>query len=1346
MHSPQRLVVISAAWLTLHVAGAAAAEPLPARPVSIRISYGGGTPQAWAGRIAVLPTADAAGQASPRHDGTPVATPAVPFSWRTLCPEPDAAALACDAGGGIAIAQPRPVGNDGVEITVRDWRRSRLVVRLGPAATGGTAVELDLPVAEILAGPVQRPLDDDGNRLSLAAAPDDALRVTLAAAAGGPAAATAVRRPGEIVRFHVDPLLPIKAGEGSFELRLRLSRAREERVIDSQTATLVPLDPPVAAADQRGFTAGRVVTCFAGVDFELSLPAEEGVYEVALEAVERGGLRWTRPLASRTLQVVAIDPDAAEPSATEPWQVIYELDPGSPKLHERLRRLPARGLSAVPVPSITIPTMPLPSLSRPRVPLPRLPDVPLPSVGLPNVSAMVPRFSGLLATGHSAAVPHELGPMLRLPPGRPGEPAWEGIVVAGAQPGLPLVVEIDYPAAQQAAVAVCVLEADATGSTVEVRHAGGFEAGGSVDDSLARHRFAFWPTSRTPLIVIANPGGTPAFIGRVRVTAGPRRLPEAPSPNTPVAAAGRQTFALLGAPDLHRPFGGPTLVAAAGGRPVADWVAYLAGIRHSADAITAAGLAGGVVPVYDDGAAVWPSELTRRAARWDPALDAGLDATPKDLIGAIAAVYGRQGLKVVPAFSFDAAVPALETILAGEDAAGVACVGADGRPRRIPGGVHYNILDHRVQQAVAEIVTEAAGRLAGSPAAAGVALLLPHDGWLHLPGVAWALDDATFGRFLATIGGADAAAGPDRFAERARLVTGPLREEWLAWRAGEVTAFYARLAAAVAAVDARWPLYVAPTTLFAAGDLAAGFRPTLGDTANADLARETGLVATLPPELATAGRLVFMSPFVQVAAGRLEDRSAVAAANAALPLTAAAARGAVLVARPLAIDLSAVVPHGPFATATPPGPIDAVLLPTQSAGDRALAVSLMAADAEVVFDARALVTLPESPPPARWAFESLPAGGMQPVADLSAPLVIRTATAGGVTRIAVVNAGPVAARADLSLTEQLAAVRDAADGSLLERDQNGDIPVPLPAWGLRSLVIDGGVGLASARMAYDEPVRGEVAGRIERLRQRLAVLERPAALDVLDNPGFELGLDAPAAPGASPAITGWELLEPRRGSLRLVTGMAAEPATPAGRGLEFSSRHGLSTLRSNPFPPPATGRISVAAWLRVKPGDPQPPLRIAVEGLEGGREYYRFAAVGGLTGGRPLSPEWSLFVLQVDDLPADRVESLRVRFDLLGPGGVEIDDVRVFDLAFDAEQRGRLAMQLARIDHGFKRGDVGAALVALEDHWPVFLETFIDEATVAALVRQAAPPQDAPAAPAAEPRQGMVDRLRGWWR
>jgi hypothetical protein len=122
-------------------------------------------------------------------------------------------------------------------------------------------------------------------------------------------------------------------------------------------------------------------------------------------------------------------------------------------------------------------------------------------------------------------------------------------------------------------------------------------------------------------------------------------------------------------------------------------------------------------------------------------------------------------------------------------------------------------------------------------------------------------------------------------------------------------------------------------------------------------------------------------------------------------------------------------------------------------------------------------------------------------------------------------------------------------------------------------------------------------------------------------------------------------------------------------------------------------------------------------------------------------------MLQVDDLPVGTVESLRVRFDLLGPGEVELDEIRVFDLAFDEQQRNALANAVARIDHGFRKGDVGGTLAALETHWPLLLETLIDEQALVALIRQQ-PPEAAPAGtePPDAPRQGMLDRLRSWWR
>lgn len=235
---------------------------------------------------------------------------------------------------------------------------------------------------------------------------------------------------------------------------------------------------------------------------------------------------------------------------------------------------------------------------------------------------------------------------------------------------------------------------------------------------------------------------------------------------------------------------------------------------------------------------------------------------------------------------------------------------------------------------------------------------------------------------------------------------------------------------------------------------------------------------------------------------------------------------------------------------------------------------------------------------------------------------------------------------------------------------------------------------------------------------------------VLDNPNFEL-------PQLGGVVPGWELLEPKRGSLALVTGRPDD----GGRGARFASANGLATLRSNPFPPPATGRISIALWVRIAAGDQQPPLRIAIEGVEDDREFYRFAPVGRGAGAMPVSGEWSQFVLQIDDLPTRGIESLRVRLDLLGPGGIEIDDVRVFDLAFDESQRVQLTKQLAIAEERLAAGDLGGCLIQLDGYWPRFLaERVSDEPPLSAAEPAGGPKASQPS------RTGVMDRVRRWWQ
>ena len=291
------------------------------------------------------------------------------------------------------------------------------------------------------------------------------------------------------------------------------------------------------------------------------------------------------------------------------------------------------------------------------------------------------------------------------------------------------------------------------------------------------------------------------------------------------------------------------------------------------------------------------------------------------------------------------------------------------------------------------------------------------------------------------------------------------------------------------------------------------------------------------------------------------------------------------------------------------------------------------------------------------------------------------------------NASAVPVRAGLRFENTPSVVADAVDGIRMNINEDGGVSVPLEPWGIRSLVVDRVTQVSGAEVAFTEESRGWMRDRLEVFREQQSLVEHPRALSVLDNPDFEV-------PSSSDGVLGWEVVDQQRGSI----GIQSSGRSEDGKAVRFSSLNGLATMRSNPFAPPRTGRISVSAWLRMDPDEvSQPPLRLAIEGLDKTGEYYRFAPIGGLENGRPLKHAWSQFVVQVYDLPRDGLESLRVRFDLMGPGKVLVDDIEVYGLAFNEFEQARFRELLSHAEKRINSGDIGGCALVLNSFWPQYL-------------------------------------------
>jgi hypothetical protein len=245
--------------------------------------------------------------------------------------------------------------------------------------------------------------------------------------------------------------------------------------------------------------------------------------------------------------------------------------------------------------------------------------------------------------------------------------------------------------------------------------------------------------------------------------------------------------------------------------------------------------------------------------------------------------------------------------------------------------------------------------------------------------------------------------------------------------------------------------------------------------------------------------------------------------------------------------------------------------------------------------------------------------------------------------------------------------------------------------------------VVSATVQFNKDVIPKLQENILAVNQQLSRLEQPTAL-LIRNGDFEDRVPS--------AVNGW-IFDKSVGNLVTV---GTEVAQQGQQYLELQRTTGSKKIlwvRSEPFTVPTTGRIAFSVWMRTKDASQAPTVRLAIEGRYFGQPYYRPRTIGMLQTGRAsnqkpavLHATWTKYVIVVDDLPVRGLTDIRVGFDLMSAGQVEIDNLQVYDLWFQPREYRELMKEVALAYSHQKQGRVADSYRFLNAFWPRYISRY----------------------------------------
>jgi len=711
----------------------------------------------------------------------------------------------------LQVRQRSPRSYDGADVEIAGPPETMLRIEFNDSEAGaGPLGVTEVSLAELIKNPVSKELDKFGNRLLVRRAPGDILRVECKRD-------HLVFSPGESFAFDlVARHLPVAAGT-SVQLRARL-------------VAHALAGGKEWSSQEQSVKATTDETTPAVVPWQLTLPSEEGVYDGIVEAFDSAPLRIPRVklIAERHVQVVVIADQArsAPPGGNLPWTVVTEIDPANPHWYDKIKSWSV-----------------WPNWNQPAA---------LGNGSLSTVQHALGPVAQLAANANPlAGATLPVGSLLTVATGIQ-DIHWQAYPLTISRIGAPHILEVEYPGDLPQALGISIIEPNAAGMAWPISlDSGVFVEGDGAGGPPAwqKHRLLFWPRTKNPIVLLTNrASGAPAVYGKIRVLAGPSKLPRA---FAKMDVAERFLAGYQSRPLLAENFGGAEALDPVSQRSLTDWQTFYDGASRLAEYLNYVGYGGHMLTVMADGSTIYPSKLVEPATRYDSGayFESAADPVRKDALEMVLRIFDREGLKLVPALQFVAPLPELEARLRrrGEDAAGIQLIGPEGRayteanPPGLGVSPYYNPLNESVQDAMLHVVRELVNRYQGHSSFAGLAIELTAEGYAQLPGELWGLDDDTIGRFQRETGIQVPGSGEMRYRQRAEFLSPasdgaakPQREAWLRWRSNTLSRFYGLMQKELIRARPDAVFYLAATDLFETDEAARFLQPSLTSASRVD--------------------------------------------------------------------------------------------------------------------------------------------------------------------------------------------------------------------------------------------------------------------------------------------------------------------------------------------------------------------------------------------------------------------------------------------------------------------------------------------------------------------------------